>query len=76
MKPLCPRQLTREGLDGLHSPVVVGTVHEGIAVLHEELSGVRDLMVVKGFYQVLGGHTVAQIPNVQFVHGGGEGFSG
>lgn len=62
--------LTGERLDGLHGPLVVRTVHEGVPVLHEELSGERDLVLVEGLDQVLGGHAVAQIPDVQLVHGG------
>lgn len=53
------RSLTGEGLDRFHGPLVVGTVHEGVAVLHEELSGVGDLVLVEGPPQVLGGHAVA-----------------
>ena len=65
--------LTRESFDGLHRPVLVGAVHEGIAGFDQELAAVGDLVLRKHFLQVRGGHALVEIADVQLVHGGGLG---
>lgn len=65
--------LTGESFDGLHRPVFVGAVHEGIAGLDQELAAVGDLVLRKHFLQVRGGHALVEIADVQLVHGGGLG---
>ena len=53
--------LTRESFDGLHRPVLVGAVHEGIAGFDQELAAVGDLVLRKHFLQVRGGHALVEI---------------
>ena len=65
--------LTRESFDGLHRPVLVGAVHEGIAGFDQELAAVGDLVLRKHFLQVRRGHALVEIADVQLVHGGGLG---
>lgn len=67
------RTLTGESFDGLHGPVLVGAVHEGIAGLDQELAAVGDLVLRKHFLQVRGGHALVEVADVQLVHGGGLG---
>lgn len=65
------RTLTGESFDGLHRPVLVGAVHEGITGLDQELAAVGDLVLCKHFLQVGGGHALVEIADVKLVHGGG-----
>lgn len=67
------RALTRESFDGLHRPVFVGAVHEGVAGFDQELAAVGDLVLRKHFLQVCGGHALVEVADVKLVHGGGGG---
>lgn len=65
------RTLTGESFDGLHCPVLVGAVHEGIAGFDQELAAVGDLVLRKHFLQVGGSHALVEVADVKLVHGGG-----
>lgn len=67
------RALTRESFDGLHRPVLVGAVHEGVAGFDQELAAVGDLVLRKYFLLVCGGHALVEVADVKLVHGGGGG---
>lgn len=65
--------LTGESFDGLHRPVLVWAVHEGVAGFDQELAAVGDLVLRKHFLQVRGGHALVEVADVKLVHGGGLG---
>lgn len=67
------RALTRESFDGLHRPVLVGAVHEGVAGFDQELAAVGDLVLRKYFLQVGWSHALVEVADVKLVHGGGGG---
>lgn len=67
------RALTRESFDGLHRPMLVGAVHEGVAGFDQELAAVGDLVLRKYFLQVCWSHALVEVADVKLVHGGGGG---